>query len=64
MHDIENITHHYKVFLQRGSCMYSEKSYGMSYGSYNKISMILRWPELEFSKVPFYVVLTLGVEGI
>ena len=39
------------VFLQRGSCIYSEKSYGMSYGSYYKISIILRWVELEFSKM-------------
>ena len=39
------------VFLQRGSCIYSEKSYGMSHGSYYKIFMILRWVELEFSKI-------------
>ena len=36
----------YTVFLQRGSCIY-----GMSLGSYYKILMILRWPELEFSKI-------------
>ena len=39
------------VFLQRGSCIYREKSYGMSHGFYYKISMILKWPELEFSKI-------------
>ena len=39
------------VFLQRGSCIYDEKSYGMSLGSYYKILVILRWPELEFSKL-------------
>ena len=30
--------------------MHSEKSYGMSHGSYYKIAMIFRWPGLEFSK--------------
>ena len=39
------------VFLHRGSCIYIEKSYGMSHGSYYKISMILRQVELEFSKI-------------
>ena len=39
------------VFLQRGSCIYSKKSYGMCHGSYYKIFMILRWLELEFSKI-------------
>ena len=42
---------HYTVFLPRGSCIYSEKSYGMSQGSYYKIFIILRWVELEFSKI-------------
>ena len=45
---------HSTVFLQRGSCIYSEKSYGMSHGSYYKIFMILRWPELEFSKIDVF----------
>ena len=33
---------HSTVFLQRGSCIYGEKSYGMSLWSYYKIFMIFR----------------------
>ena len=47
---ITAVQYTHTVFLQRGSCIYSEKSYGMSHGSYYKIFMILRWPEFEFSK--------------
>ena len=41
---------HCTVFLPRGSCIYSEKSYGMSRGSYCKTFMILRWVEFKFPK--------------
>ena len=58
------LTYHGTVFLQRGSCIYSEKSYGLFHGSYYKIFMILRWPELEFSKInvfrAFYDPVTFG----
>ena len=42
------------LFLHRGLCMYSKKSYGMSHGSYYKIFMILRWPEVKFSKIDVF----------
>ena len=45
------ITKQCTVYLQRESCIYGEKSYGMSLGSCYKILMIFRQPELEFSKL-------------
>ena len=45
---------HSTVFLQIGSCIYCEKSYIMSLGYHYKICRILRWPELEFSKIDVF----------
>ena len=42
-----HVTSRRTVFLQRGSYIHSEKCYGMSHGSYYKISMILRQQELD-----------------
>ena len=47
-----SLPHNEQCFYREGHAyIYGEKSYGMSLGSYYKIYMILRWPELEFSKI-------------